>query len=152
MGWLDVDPELVKKLAKLLEETGLTEIEYQAFGKRLRVSRRQGGHGQPRGEAPPLVDAKSAKAPSPLAAPAYGPDHPGAVTAPVVGTVYVAPEPGAAPFVAVGDTVKKGQTLLIIEAMKTMNPVPAPRDGKVSQILVEDGTPAEYGEVLMILE
>lgn len=152
MGWLDVDPELVKKLAKLLEETGLTEIEYQAFGKRLRVSRRQGAHGQALGAETALVDAKAAKAPSPLAPPAYGPEHPGAVTAPVVGTVYAAPEPGAAPFVSVGDTVKKGQTLLIIEAMKTMNPVAAPRAGKVAQILVEDGTPAEYGEVLMILE
>lgn len=153
MGWLDVDPELVKKLAKLLEETGLTEIEYQAFGRRLRVSRRQGGHGGGHGaESAPLVETKPAKAPSPLPAPAFGPGHPGAVTAPVVGTVYVAPEPSAAPFVAVGDAVKKGQTLFIIEAMKTMNPVPAPRAGKVAQILVEDATPVEYGEVLMILE
>lgn len=153
MGWLDVDPELVKKLAKLLEETGLTEIEYQAFGRRLRVSRRQGGHGPGHGaESAPFVEAKPALAPSPLPAPTFGPGHPGAVTAPVVGTVYVAPEPSAAPFVAVGDMVKKGQTLFIIEAMKTMNPVPAPRAGKVAQILVEDSTPVEYGEVLMILE
>jgi len=142
MGWLDVDAELVKKLARLLEETGLTEIEYRAFGRSLRVSRRHGGHAPAEAAAPAPAEA----------APAIGPEHPGAVTAPVVGTVYVAPEPGAPPFVAVGDTVKKGQTLLIIEAMKTMNPVVAPRAGRVAQILVEDGTPTEYGEVLMILE
>jgi acetyl-CoA carboxylase biotin carboxyl carrier protein len=150
MGWLDVDSELVKKLAKLLEETGLTEIEYRAFGRSLRVSRQRGGHG---GE---IVVAAPAAAPVPAAAlppaTAFGPAHPGAVTAPVVGTVYVAPEPGARPFVSAGDTVKKGQTLLIIEAMKTMNPVAAPRAGKVAQILVEDGAPVEYGEVLLILE
>jgi acetyl-CoA carboxylase biotin carboxyl carrier protein len=150
MGWLDVDSELVKKLAKLLEETGLTEIEYRAFGRSLRVSRQRGGQG---GE---IVVAAPSAAPAPAAAlppaTAFGPAHPGAVTAPVVGTVYVAPEPGARPFVSAGDTVKKGQTLLIIEAMKTMNPVAAPRAGKVAQILVEDGAPVEYGEVLLILE
>jgi acetyl-CoA carboxylase biotin carboxyl carrier protein len=147
MAWFDVDGELVKKLARLLEETGLTEIEFKTFGRSLRVSRRQGGHAIAAGEAAPARPA-AAKAP----APAIGPEHPGAVTAPVVGTVFVAPEPGAPPFVAVGDTVKKGQTLLIIEAMKTMNPVAAPRAGKVAQILVGDGSPVEYGEVLMILE
>jgi acetyl-CoA carboxylase biotin carboxyl carrier protein len=148
MAWFDVDGELVKKLAKLLEETGLTEIEFKTFGRSLRVSRRQGGQVVAAGEAAPAPARPAAKAPTP----AIGPEHPGAVTAPVVGTVYVSPEPGAPPFVSVGDTVKKGQTLLVIEAMKTMNPVAAPRAGKVAQILVGDGSPVEYGEVLMILE
>jgi len=150
MAWFDVDGELVKKLAKLLEETGLTEIEFKTFGRSLRVSRRQGGQVVAAGEMARTPAAASAAAKA--LAPTIGPDHPGAVTAPVVGTVYASPEPGAPPFVSVGDTVKKGQTLLIIEAMKTMNPVAAPRAGKVAQILVEDGSPVEYGEVLMILE
>jgi acetyl-CoA carboxylase biotin carboxyl carrier protein len=149
MAWFDVDSELVKKLAKLLDETGLTEIEFKVFGRSLRVSRRQGGHG---GGETVVVQTAPGTAGARVPAPSIGAEHPGAVTAPVVGTVYVSPEPGAPPFVAVGDSVKKGQTLLIIEAMKTMNPVPAPRAGRVAQILVGDGTPAEYGEVLMILE
>ena len=149
MAKFDVDSELVKKLAKLLEETGLTEIEYQHFGRRLRVSRRQAGHGG--GMVVAAAPALPAGA-APAAAPEIGPETPGAVTAPVVGTVYIAPEPGAPPFVAVGDAVKKGQTLLIIEAMKTMNPVAAPKAGRVARILTVDGAPVEYGEVLMILE
>ncbi len=148
MGRFDVDPELVRKLARLLEETGLGEIELKSFGRSLRVARE--------GAAAPAAAAEPAAKPAPEAArPAVqrvGTDHPGAVTSPMVGTLYVAPEPGTPPFVAVGDMVKKGQTLFIIEAMKTMNPVPAPKAGKVAKILAANEAPVEYGEVLLILE
>jgi acetyl-CoA carboxylase biotin carboxyl carrier protein len=146
MARFAVDEDLIRRLAKLLEETGLGEIEYQYLGRRVRVARPA---------AAPVVSVAGAPAPpapAPAEAPAIGPEHPGAITAPMVGTVYIAPEPGAPPFVRVGDVVKKGQTLLIIEAMKTMNPVAADRDGRVARILVEDGAPTEYGEVLVVLE
>jgi acetyl-CoA carboxylase biotin carboxyl carrier protein len=151
MAKFDIDADLVRRLSRLLEETGLSEIEYEAWGRRIRVAR------QP--VAPSLPVAAAGAGPAASAGEEAGPqqevispDHPGAVLAPVVGTVYAAPEPGAPPFVRVGDTVSAGQTLLIIEAMKTMNPVPAPRGGEVKRILVEDGTSTEYGEVLMIVE
>ena len=142
-----VDAELIRKLAQLLDETGLTELEYQVNSLRVRVAK---------GSAAPAVvaAAPSAAAPAPAAAPAaaLAADHPGAVSSPMVGTAYCAPEPGAAAFVKVGDTVRQGQTLLIIEAMKVMNPLPAPRAGRVTEILVHDSQPVEYGEVLMIIE
>ena len=147
-----VDKELIRELAELMDETGLTEIELGDGPTRLRVAR---------GGTMVAAPAPMAAAPAPLAASAptdaasAGNDlsgHPGAVTSPMVGTVYVAPEPGAAPFVKVGDTVSAGQTMLIIEAMKTMNPIPAPINGKVSQILISDGTPVEFGEVLIVVE
>ncbi len=144
MPKFDLDSALVRKLSRLLEEHGLTEIEYEAEGRRIRVARNLSAPAAP---APPAgTETEAAKEAE------IGPEDPGAVLAPMVGTVYRAPEPGAPPFVKVGDMVSEGQTLLIIEAMKTMNPVPAPRAGKVKRILVEDGTPTEYGEVLMILE
>jgi acetyl-CoA carboxylase biotin carboxyl carrier protein len=142
-----VDAELVRKLAQLLDETGLTELEYQTNSLRVRVAKGGG--------APAVVaatpSAAAAPAPAAAAAPTAG-DHPGAVTSPMVGTAYCAPEPGAAPFVKVGDTVRQGQTLLIIEAMKVMNPLPAPRGGRVTEILVHDSQPVEYGEVLLVIE
>lgn len=147
MGLFDVDPELVRRLARLLEETGLGEIEVKWFGRSLRVARE--GSAPPSGTAPA---AKPAAEPGRPAAQRVGTEHPGAVTSPMVGTLYMAPEPGAAPFVAVGDAVKKGQTLFVIEAMKTMNPVPAPKPGKVAKILATNEAPVEYGEVLLILE
>jgi len=144
MPKLDIDEALLRKLAQLLQETGLTEIEYESEGQRVRVNR--GGQTV---LASPAVVAAPAVASGAPAAPAGPPA--GAVTSPMVGTVYLAPEPGSAPFVAVGDKVKKGQTLLIIEAMKVMNPIPAPEAGTVEAILINDGQPVEYGEPLLVL-
>ena len=145
----NVEEELVRKLAKLLEETGLTEIEYSDGGWKMRVSKASSA-------AAAVMPAAVAAAPVVVAAaPTAGEDaarHPGAVTSPMVGTVYVASEPNAPAFVKVGDRVTQGQTLLLIEAMKTMNPIKAPKAGKISQILVANAAPVEYGEVLLIIE
>ena len=146
-----VDKDLIRELSALLEETGLSEIEIEQSGLRVRVAR--GGHvitTAPTAAAPatPMVapaGIKSAAAPDPA-------KHPGVVASPMVGTAYLSPEPGARPFVDIGSKVKAGQTLLIIEAMKTMNQIPAPRAGTVKQILIEDGRPVEFGEPLMIIE
>lgn len=148
MASFDIDGDLVRKLADLLRETGLSEIEFAEGEKRIRVTR-------PTAAQAVAVHAPVAAAPAPVAAaaPAGKPaSHPGAVTSPMVGTAYAAPEPGSAPFVRVGDTVKAGQTVLIIEAMKVMNPIKAPRGGTVSEIFISDGQPVEFGEVLMIIE
>jgi len=143
------DLELIRELAKILGETGLSEIEIGQGERRIRVARQIA----PVSVAMPTLAgavAGAARATEPMAA--SDASHPGAVTSPMVGAVYVAPEPGAPPFVKVGDQVAEGQTLLIIEAMKTMNPIRAPRAGKVSRILIENGAPVEYGEVLLIIE
>jgi len=145
MPKLDIDEALLRKLAQLLHETGLTEIEYESDGQRVRVNR----SGGPTCIAAPAAAASGAAVPAPVQ-PAGPPA--GAVTSPMVGTAYLAPEPGGAPYVKVGERVKKGQTLLIIEAMKVMNPIPAPEAGTVEQILINDGQPVEYGEPLMIVE
>ena len=148
MSKLELDEKIVRKLSELLQEMGLTEIEYEAGGHRIRVAR-----GVVAPVAAPVL-ASPAAAPS-GEAPASGAAEAvpaNAVTAPMVGTAYVAAEPGADTFVSVGDSVKEGQTLLIIEAMKVMNQIPSPRAGKVTQILVEDGQPVEYGEPLMVIE
>ena len=148
MSQPDIDKELIQGLAALLEEIGLSEIEWEKNGVRVRVVR----------DRPESAQSKTAAAPSaaasePAAAdPATHAGHPGAVTSPMVGTAYLAADPDADPFVAPGDTVTEGQTLLIVEAMKTMNPIPAPRGGKLTQVLVGNGAPVEYGEVLMIIE
>jgi acetyl-CoA carboxylase biotin carboxyl carrier protein len=143
-----VDADLVRKLAALLDETGLTELEYATNALRVRVAK---GHGNTVALAPlPAAPSISTPAIGTAAAPTV--EHPGAVTSPMVGTAYCAPEPGAAPFVKVGDTVRQGQTLLIIEAMKVMNPVTAPRGGTVTDLLVRDAQPVEYGEVLLVIE
>ncbi len=141
-----VDAGAIRELAELLKETGLTEIEIEANGARLRVSKQTGGAMMAAAPAP-APGAATAAAPGKPAGP-----HPGAVPSPMVGTVYLSPEPGAKAFVNVGQTVKEGDTLFIVEAMKTMNPIPAPRAGRVTQILVSDGQPVEYGETLMIVE
>jgi len=152
MATFDIDGDLVRKLAGLLDETGLTEIEFAEGEKRIRVTK---------GGSPPAFYAQapaSAAPPAPAAITTSPPaalgvsSHAGALTSPMVGTAYVSSEPGGAPFVRVGDTVKAGQTVLIIEAMKVMNPIKAPKAGTVSQILVSDGQPVEFGEVLMIIE
>ena len=145
-----VDKKMIRDLAALMDETGLTEIELGDGPTRLRVAR--GGTVMAAPMAAPAAAAPVAPA---LSEPAAGNDlsgHPGAVISPMVGTIYVAPEPGSAPFIKVGDTVSAGQTLMIVEAMKTMNPIPATINGKVSQILIGDGSPVEFGEVLIIIE
>ncbi|WP_439356824.1 acetyl-CoA carboxylase biotin carboxyl carrier protein [Bradyrhizobium sp. DASA03007] len=148
------DSALVRELALLLDETSLTEIEIERAGLRLRVARNVSVAAtmpMPVAAAPaPLPAAAAAVAPATAAADLS--KHPGAVTSPMVGTAYWAPEPGAKPFIDVGTKVSVGQTLLIIEAMKTMNQIPSPRAGTVTQILVEDGQPVEYGEPLVIIE
>ena len=146
MPKFDVDDALVRKLAALLNETGLTEIEYEAGEQRIRVTR---GGTTTLAVAPAVAAAPVAAAPA-AASVSDGPP-PGAVMSPMVGTAYAASEPGTAPFVKVGDKVSKGQTLLIIEAMKVMNPIPAPHGGTVQDILFGDGRPVEYGEVLMVV-
>jgi acetyl-CoA carboxylase biotin carboxyl carrier protein len=142
-GELTVDADLVRALAALLQETGLREIEYEAGGRRIRVVRD--------GPAAAFAGAAAA-APTPSPAPAAEAEPAGAVKSPMVGTAYLAPQSAAAPFVTVGETVREGQVLLILEAMKVMNQIPAPRAGRVSHILVADGAPVEYGQVLMIIE
>lgn len=147
-----IDETLIRNLANILNETDLTEIEVENDELRIRVSR--GGNTQyvqaPIMAAPAVAPVAGAATPAAAAAPARNPNN--VITAPMVGTVYSASAPGARPFVEVGTTVKEGQTLLIIEAMKTMNQIPAPRAGKVTEILVEDGRPVEYGEALIVIE
>ncbi len=142
---ITVDPELVAELTRLLEENKLSEIEVQRGDQRVRVSR-AGGVATVTAPA-----AAGGARPAPSAAEDHA-AHPGVVKSPMVGTVYVAPEPGAKPFVEEGQEVREGQTLLVIEAMKTMNAIPAPRAGRVKRILIEDAQPVEYGEPLLIIE
>ncbi len=140
-----IDHDLIRELAQLLTETNLSEIEIEQDDLRIRVARNGGG------DVRTIVQA-AAPAPK-LDAPAAEPvSSAGVVPSPMVGTAYRGPDPEAKPFVDVGDTVKAGQTLLIVEAMKTMNQIPAPRAGTVTKILVEDGQPVEFGEPLMIIE
>jgi acetyl-CoA carboxylase biotin carboxyl carrier protein len=143
-----IDSDLIRELARLLDETGLSEIEFERDGQRVRVARQ----GQMVAVAPPPRPPLEAPAPLAEAAPLDPAKHPGVVTSPMVGTAYMGPEPGARPFVEVGSRVAAGDTLLIVEAMKTMNQIPAPRGGTVIQILIADGQPVEFGEPLMILE
>ena len=158
-----VDADLVRDLAKVLDDTGLTEIEVEYGELRLRLARTltmvpppptqtHVVHSAP-APAPSALPAPAAPPPAaPAAAPANAASHPGAVPSPMVGTAYLSPEPGAAAFIKVGDTVTAGQTLMVVEAMKTFNPIPAPRAGKVTAILVTDAQPVEFGEPLVILE
>jgi acetyl-CoA carboxylase biotin carboxyl carrier protein len=156
-----VDNNLIRELAALLDETGLSEIEWEGDGQRVRVAKHGGA--APMAVAPAPIAAPVRDQPPPaLGSPALDPSapapaldhasHPGAVTSPMVGTAYLAPEPDARPFVQAGDVVNEGQTLLIVEAMKMMNPITAPRGGKVAQVLVGNGAPVEYGEVLVIID
>ena len=148
-----VDHDLIRELTKLLDETGLTEIEIEQDGQRVRVARSATAAAPTSHAAPASAPAAAPQAVAEsIVAPLDLSKHPGVVTSPMVGTAYVAPEPGAQPFVEVGSKVKAGDTLLIIEAMKTMNQIPAPRAGTVMQILFEDGQPVEFGESLMIIE
>jgi len=148
-----IDEEAIRSLADLLNDTGLSEIEVEQKGLRIRVARNISATISAPAPAPAHSPAETAPAQKPAADPdADLATHPGAVTSPMVGTAYRAPEPGSPPFVEVGTTVERGQTLMIVEAMKTMNHIPAPRAGTVSAILVENGQPVEYGEPLMIIE
>jgi acetyl-CoA carboxylase biotin carboxyl carrier protein len=152
-----IDPKMVRKLADILDETGLSEIEVEVGDMRIRVARTV--------TAAPAAAVHTVQAlPAPAAAPQVGsaaqpaaaadaaPPAGEMVKSPMVGTVFLAPQPGADPFVKPGSTVKAGQTLLIIEAMKTMNPIPSPRDGTVLEILVNDAEPVEFGEPLVVLD
>lgn len=138
------DPELIRQLAALLGETGLTEIEYAIGNRRIRIARLPGG----------ATLAPSQRIIPSAAPPSLNPSvaHPGMVKAPMVGTVYLAPQPGEPPFVRLGEIVAEGQALLIIEAMKVMNQIRAHRPGRIAQILVADAQPVEYGAVLMLIE
>jgi acetyl-CoA carboxylase biotin carboxyl carrier protein len=146
------DSALIRELALLLDETSLTEIEIERAGLRLRVARNISIATSMPANFQPAVSAPAATAPADVADPADAAQHPGAVHSPMVGTAYLASEPGARPFIEVGSKVSVGQTLLIIEAMKTMNQIPSTRAGTVTQILVEDGQPVEFGETLVIVE
>jgi acetyl-CoA carboxylase biotin carboxyl carrier protein len=143
------DHDLIRDLAKLLDETGLTEIEIERGGTRVRVGRQPAAISN---VSVPVVPAAVAAQPATAPRAADPAQHPGAVLSPMVGTAYRAGEPGGMPFVDVGSKVKAGDTLLIIEAMKTMNHIPAPRSGTVAQVMIEDGHPVEFGELLMIVE
>ncbi|HTE36433.1 MAG TPA: acetyl-CoA carboxylase biotin carboxyl carrier protein subunit [Reyranella sp.] len=152
MAKFEMDTEFVRKLAQVLHETNLGEIELADGDKRIRVARPTVTVA-----AAPVAAAAAAPGAAPAggAAAAGGNDlgkHPGAVKSPMVGTAYLAPEPGKPYFVAVGDKVTAGQTLLIIEAMKTFNPIKAPKAGTVTQILIDNARPVEFGELLMIVE
>ena len=147
MPKMNVDQKVIRDLAALLDETGLSEIEWEEGGQRIRVTRASG-------PAMTYAPAPAAPASAPAAVPVSDDlsTHPGAVTSPMVGTAYLTPEPGAKPFVQLGDAVKEGQILLVVEAMKTMNPSPATRGGRLTQILISGGSPVEFGEVLMVIE
>lgn len=146
------EQQLIRELANLLNETGLSEIEIEKSGLKVRVARNVSIQST---VAPAPAAAAPAPAPAPPAKPASPADpskHPGAVKSPMVGTAYRSPEPSAPPFIEVGARVDQGDTLLIIEAMKTMNQIPAPHSGKVTAILIENGQPVEFGEPLVIIE
>lgn len=149
-----LDTDLIRELAQLLDETGLTEIEIELDGRRFRVARNIALSSAPpaypgSGAALETHAASDPKRPTPAE---DASSHPGAISSPMVGTAYRSPEPGVAPFVEVGSTVTAGQTLVIIEAMKTMNHIPSPKSGKVTAVLVEDGQPVEFGEPLVVIE
>ena len=150
-GTMQVDAKLVRELAELLGETGLTEIEVEDGERKIRVSRAATGGQVIHAAAPMAAPAPAAATPPAEAAPAPADDK-NAVKSPMVGTVYMSPEPGASQFIKIGDTVEKGDTLLIVEAMKVMNPITAPAAGKVSAILVEDAQPVEFDQPLVVVE
>lgn len=152
MSGVHFDPSAIRELAKILRETDLTEIELVEKDSRIRVARQITVQQVATVAAEPAAAATVAAAP--IAVPEVVSDaaHPGAVTSPMVGVAYLAPEPGAAPFITVGGRVAQGQTVMLIEAMKTFNQIRAPRAGVVARILIESGSPVEYGEPLLIIE
>jgi acetyl-CoA carboxylase biotin carboxyl carrier protein len=153
---MNIDTALVRELAELLNETGLTEIEVEDDDRKIRVSRGAVAAAAPVYAAAPAAPAAAAPAPAAATAPAEaaapaGPDLKNAVKSPMVGTCYLAPEPGAANFIAVGKAVKEGDTLLIVEAMKVMNPITAPKSGTVTAILIENAQPVEFDQPLVVI-
>ncbi len=150
MAKLDVDIELIEKLADLMADKGLTELVVEEDDTKLRLQRGGGAPVYAAGPAPIAAAAPSAAVAATTAETAG--NHPGAIKAPMVGTAYLSPQPGAANFVSVGSKVAAGDTVLIIEAMKVMNQIPAPKAGTVTQILVADGEPVEFGEALLVIE
>jgi acetyl-CoA carboxylase biotin carboxyl carrier protein len=152
MAKLNIDTDYVAQLAELLQRTGLTEIEISEGDARVRVVKKpapvmeMAAPSRPAVAAPLAVEADIAPTSAPESA------HPGTVASPMVGTVYLYPEPGADPFVTPGQTVNEGQTLLIIEAMKVMNQIRAPRSGRIGRVFVENATPVEFGEPLLVIE
>jgi acetyl-CoA carboxylase biotin carboxyl carrier protein len=142
-----IDEEAIRKLAKLLDETKLTEIEIADEGRSLRVNRGGGAMMA----APAFAAPAPAQAAAPVAA-AQAADHPGTVKSPMVGTAYLSPSPGAAAFIEIGKSIKQGDTLVIVEAMKVMNPIKAPKAGKITEIMVSDGLPVEFGQPLVVIE
>ena len=146
------ETKLVQELADILDQAGLAELEYETEAVAIRLSRVSNTAPAVAMAPAPAASLSAASAPAEPAAPANPADHQGAVTSPMVGTVYTAPEPGAAEFVTEGDMVKAGQTLFIVEAMKVMNPITAPAAGKVTKIFVQNAQPIEFGEALAIIE
>ncbi len=155
---LTIDPDLVREIAKLISETDLTEIEVEKGDLRIRVARQitiqQVSHAvaAPLPAPAPVAAAPVAAAPVTAEKPADLGAHPGAVRSPMVGTAYRRASPGAAPFIEIGTAVKAGDKILLVEAMKTFNEIVAPRDGTVTHIMVDDGQPVEYGELLVVIE
>ena len=149
MAKFEIDEDAVRKLAALLEDTGLAEIEYESGGQRVRLARNGVATPMSYAAAPAAAPVAAGAASAPAADDAK---HPGAVLSPMVGTAYLASQPGATPFIKLGDNVAAGRTLLIIEAMKTFNPIRSPKAGKVVKINITDGQPVEFGEPLMIVE
>ena len=147
-----LDEALIRRLAALLEETGLDEIEIGEGPRRVRVARRLAAPALPAVAAPATPAAPVADETPPESEPSLDANHPGAVASPMVGTLYLAPSPGEKPFVIVGGAVARGETMFIIEAMKTMNPVRAPHGGTVTQVLASNGSPVEYGQLLALIE
>lgn len=152
-GGMNIDTKLVRELAELLAETGLTEIEVEDGGRKIKVARQAASVAAVQAVAAPVAAAAVPAMPLPSAAPepAAAAADPNAVKSPMVGTCYLSPEPGADPFVAVGSQVKAGDTLLIIEAMKVMNPITAASGGTVKAILVDNGQPVEYDQPLIVV-
>lgn len=151
MAKLNIDTDYVAQLAELLQRTGLTEIEISEGDARVRVVKKPAPVYEAHVPARPALAAPPALESDVQAASAADAAHPGSITSPMVGTVYLYPEPGADPFVTPGQTVSEGQTLLIIEAMKVMNQIRAPRSGRVVRIFVENATPVEFGEPLLVI-
>ncbi len=159
MAETSIDTRVVKRLAEILDEKSLTEIEYESDDCRIRLSRETIGVSYATAPAQVMAPAAPvAQAPAPVTNTAPAPtadnyeNHPGTVKSPMVGVLYASPEPGAAPYVKEGDTVSAGQTLFLVEAMKTFNPVKAPKSGKVTKVIAEDGMPVEFDEPLLIIE
>lgn len=147
-----LEPELVRELAAILRDTGLSEIEIERGDLRVRISGASAGVFVPHAPAPIIAAPAATAAPAPAAPAADLRAHPGAVTSPMVGTAYLSPKPDEPTYVKIGDNVSEGQTLLVVEAMKTFNPIPAPKAGRVTQILIANEQPVEYGQPLAIIE